>query len=476
VLVRRLIGEPGGLDAAAEVLSSRLIQRLRELQAAQSRDFAELSATLLPGHPRMRQLRAEQAELESRITQEINKIAQGLENEANITASQVSELREQLETYKREASDAKAAEVRLRALERESASQRDLLESFLRRYREASARVDLPSQPANARIISRATVASSPSYPKVLPILALTGVAAVLLGLVAAFLVEQFAAPAPVERDHRLRARSHPLVRTGRPAPDGPGATIGEPAAEPGFDVGSPDPAPEPEPEPEFGPEPEPALAVGADIHDRFAVAVRQVGRRIARLCTSRGYRRLLVVDFDGADERDVAILDIARVLGKAGHRTVLIELTGQSRIAALAGLPPHPGMAELLAGRAGLAEVVAESPNGNVSLITDGLAPLPMPVPAERFARILGALGKRYDVVVALAGSIGSGALALSAEMDFTLVTVSPGTLKGEGLRPGLARLREQGVGEAAVMTTGPDGVNLYEAIGVRDPVSDVA
>ncbi len=46
--------------------------------------------------------------------------------------------------------------IELRALEREATAQRDLLESFLSRYREAAARTDANYLPADARIISHA--------------------------------------------------------------------------------------------------------------------------------------------------------------------------------------------------------------------------------------------------------------------------------------------------------------------------------
>jgi uncharacterized protein involved in exopolysaccharide biosynthesis len=58
------------------------------------------------------------------------------------------------------------SEIELRALEREAAAQRDLLESLLARYREALARTDTSYLPADARIISRAVAPMDPSFPK----------------------------------------------------------------------------------------------------------------------------------------------------------------------------------------------------------------------------------------------------------------------------------------------------------------------
>ena len=54
----------------------------------------------------------------------------------------------------------------MRALEREAKAQRDLFESYLAKYREASARDSIAAAPADARIISRAVVSNVPYFPK----------------------------------------------------------------------------------------------------------------------------------------------------------------------------------------------------------------------------------------------------------------------------------------------------------------------
>ncbi len=58
----------------------------------------------------------------------------------------------------------------LRALEREAKAQRELFESYLAKYREATARDSIAAAPADARIISRATVSNIPYFPKKTPI------------------------------------------------------------------------------------------------------------------------------------------------------------------------------------------------------------------------------------------------------------------------------------------------------------------
>src|SRR6202012_5123322 len=78
-------------------------------------------------------------------------------------------LSQSLDQLKRQASSTNDQDVRLRALERDAKSQRDLLESYLGKYREATSHDTANSAPADARIISRGTVSNVPAYPKKLP-------------------------------------------------------------------------------------------------------------------------------------------------------------------------------------------------------------------------------------------------------------------------------------------------------------------
>ena len=71
--------------------------------------------------------------------------------------------------------------MQLRALEREAKAQRDLLESYLAKYREATARDSLGAVPADARIISRAVVSNTPYFPKKLPIVLIATLATLFI-------------------------------------------------------------------------------------------------------------------------------------------------------------------------------------------------------------------------------------------------------------------------------------------------------
>ena len=64
----------GTVDSAPDVLRSPLIQRLYEHRVSVQRQISELSATLLRGHPRMKQLNAELYSISRQIRREVRKI------------------------------------------------------------------------------------------------------------------------------------------------------------------------------------------------------------------------------------------------------------------------------------------------------------------------------------------------------------------------------------------------------------------
>lgn len=195
-LIKDMLAKNGDIDATPEVLKSDLISRLIEQRVTVQRQLAELSATLLPSHPRIRQLAAELADVRKQIRDEVEKIAQGLENEAQIAAARETSLRASLNDVKQQATGISEAEIQLRALEREAKANRELLESYLTRYRDASAHHDMGAVPAQATIISRAHASLLPSFPKKLPIVALVSLATAMLALTYVLAGELIGAPA----------------------------------------------------------------------------------------------------------------------------------------------------------------------------------------------------------------------------------------------------------------------------------------
>lgn len=180
------------VNSLPEVMSSGIMQQLNERRGALMADIANLSTTLLDGHPRLQGLRAQLADLDRQIRQEGNTILKSLDNEVTTARSLEQEQTRELNRLKAQAAEAGSKEVELRALEREAAAARDLLQTYMARYREAASRTERIAPPADARIFSPATVAGEPYFPKVLPMVSMSFVAGLLLLSVFVLLRELF--------------------------------------------------------------------------------------------------------------------------------------------------------------------------------------------------------------------------------------------------------------------------------------------
>src|SRR3954451_6899423 len=178
--IRDLLKRGATLESA-DVINSELIRRLNEQRVTLRAQLAEQSSTLLDGHPRIKELRAQIGDLDKQIRDEAARLARSFENDARIAGARLESLQSSLDQLKQQAASTNGQDVELRALEREAKAQRDLLESYLAKYREATARDSL-SAPGDSRIISRALVSNTPYFPKKLPIVLVATLAALFIG------------------------------------------------------------------------------------------------------------------------------------------------------------------------------------------------------------------------------------------------------------------------------------------------------
>ena len=238
-LIREML-QSGKPIEASEVLNSELIRRLTEQRVTLRAQFAEQSSTLLDGHPRIKELKAQLADLDRQLREEASKISRSLDNDARIASGRVEGLSASLEQLKKQASSTNGQDVQLRALEREAKAQRDLLESYLAKYREANTRENIEAAPADGRIISRASVSNSPAYPKKLPIVLIATLATLMLSTGAIVTGELLRMTAP--RAVAAFTSASATVRVPEPAPSvataAPRAAASAPAPRPRSQTG----------------------------------------------------------------------------------------------------------------------------------------------------------------------------------------------------------------------------------------------
>ncbi|HET7681658.1 MAG TPA: exopolysaccharide transport family protein [Xanthobacteraceae bacterium] len=394
-LIRSML-ESGRHLEASEVLNSDLIRRLSEQRVTLRAQLAEQSATLLEFHPRIRELRAQIGDLENQIRAETEKVVRSLESNAKIADARVNTLNVSLAQLKNQAASSSEQDVELRALEREAKAQRDLLESYLAKYREASARDSLEAAPAEARIISRAVVSNTPSYPKKWPVVLLVGLGTLLLaaGWVATGELLGGSAVHVVE-ERAPRASMFQALRglwTKRP-------------------------------EPEIAPRSAPPMRAAAELPvssiDEMARTLRGAGE---------AGRRVTIVGAARNVGTTYTAISLGRTLAK-NSRAVLVDLAINSpNISVISHDPDAPGIAELVRGEASFGEIITRDRFSRLHLVAVGhVGPDgPAILVSQRLAATIDTLARAYDHVVVDAGALPEAAIERLARLAPRAVLVA--------------------------------------------------
>jgi uncharacterized protein involved in exopolysaccharide biosynthesis len=371
----RLALQSNGVPNVTDVLNSQLIQNLVGQEVALRSQIAQLNATLLPQHPKMRELNAQLADLDGQIAGEARKILDSLEGEAKLAQARETEIQQSLSRLKETAATAGDAGVELRALEREAAAQRDLLESYLGRYREALAREQGNDLPADARIISRAAVANDPDFPKKVPMTAAVTFAFLILAI-AFILLRELASGRPMRR---VAIGEMPIVPDARPA-DGHSRWADDHSVR------------------RMMPK-EPTLV--PEMVDRVEESLKQITHQVIE----SGSKRILVTLAEGSDSdgRPLGAVALSRALARTDARVVLVDFRGDGADAASMGEGTDlPGFADLFDGDASFAQVIFRDRKSRVHFIPAGRKPLGRDlIDDERLETVLSALTLTYDYVL---------------------------------------------------------------------------
>jgi uncharacterized protein involved in exopolysaccharide biosynthesis len=351
-LIKEMIKD-GRVFEIRDVANNDIIRRMVEQRITLRGQLALEARTLLPAHPRIKELTAQIADLDAQIKATAERVVRTMENDARIAETRVESLSAAVDAQRDVVSQGNASEVQLRALEREAKVQREQLESYLSRYREASARDAESATPADARIVSRAVVPETPSFPKKVPIVALAVVLALLLsmgGVVARHLLTD-----PGEVRHK--------------GPDGEAATDDAQAPSDPVLAAMPDPAPAPASAlPGLATATRPEIpAATAPSPGRFALD--GLLARLSEDAPDGAGRRILFMEtrdsaIDGDSE---TLIDTLAEALAADARTIVLDLNGP------ACGPEAVGLTDLVAGEADFLDVIQRVPGSRVDRVQRG-------------------------------------------------------------------------------------------------------
>ena len=353
-LLRRLEREAQVPDAGSTIADPAL-RRLSDQRAALKAEIADASRTLLPLHPRMKDLAAQLAGVDGEIRDAADKAARASEGEARRAAAEADALAAKLDDETKAAAAASAAASAsasasagpLRALETEAQTARDELQAYQQMAREEEALRAGQSGDDDARVLVRAEPPRAPVFPRIWP--TIFGATAAAFGLSA------------------LAAAAAALAARGRPSE--PPAPLAGPATA--------------DEAPAALPAAEPELQALADVAASPAVApagaLDSAAGLVAALRRVRPNGGLVVLVAGDRSGQALAIaLETARKLA-ADRAAVFVDLGWtQDWLADILyredpDAPATPGLAELIAGRAGFADVIRRDLSSRLDVVLPG-------------------------------------------------------------------------------------------------------
>jgi polysaccharide biosynthesis transport protein len=462
-LIREAL-QHGRIFETSEVINNELVRRLLEQRAQLKAQIAFEERTLLPGHPRMKELGSQLQDLERQVRSAAERAARALENDSRAAGARVASMQAELNSQKKTAALSNEDEVQLKALERDALALREQLNSYRNKFLDAAARSTESAQPADARVISRAFPQSEPTFPKKIPVVLLVtlGTLVVASTLIATqALMARAAEPdfAGAGFDFTPAASPAAPARAGLPVEpeplpwEKPGKSWGGLSLP--FGLGRQrEPAPaqarEPHHEMPYAPQAEP-VAVYAPASD----ASDELARELAMMDFTGQGKVIMVFGVVAEVRTGLNTIRFARRLARDGG-AVVVDLVGQgfagrqggnlySRILASepAGIGA-PGLAAWLDHVAPLGDILHRDSRTRLHVIPAG-EPLHHRIAGagirEEISTLIAALGRSYSHVVIDGGTIG-GAGEFFADQADAIVLVTLETHEDAFLRRTVERL----------------------------------
>jgi succinoglycan biosynthesis transport protein ExoP len=408
----------GRVGEISDVGNNDLIRRLSEQRATLRSQIASESRTLLPGHPRIKELQAQLSGLDGEVRIAVEQAARSLENDARVAGARVDNIKTALNQQKKEVGGSSGDEARARELDREARLLKEQLESSVAKYQEAMARENSQATPGDARIISRAMAPQLPSFPKKVPIIGFAGVAGLLLSL------------GTVVSAELMSGRAY---ATGGAAPlPAPGPTEGPMEAEAPTRQAPAAPV-------------EAALVKGTRSRRRPGLgspastsnAIAGLAARLAATQSGDYAQRILVTSEDDGS----AALEVAQSLGRTlarDRRAILVSLDPGA--GARDGLP---GFGDLLLGDANFEDAIHRDRVSRLHLVSSGNVEIDHD---ENCDLILDALSRTYDFLIIVAPPLDRDELAIVLAPDADCAVIAGA---GEANAIAIDELRNAGAGE---------------------------
>jgi succinoglycan biosynthesis transport protein ExoP len=360
---------PNALDAVPAIQRHPLISRLKELEGDAEKRINEFAQRYGPEHPKMIAARADLAGARRNVREQEALVARLVMQEYETAKANENSLEHALNDARGNVEHINRKEFQLAALERDVQTNRQLYDMFMQRLKETNLTGEM--QTPLARVVDPALEPRSPAGPNKQRIVTLAALAALLLGISLALLIERLDSTIKTSQDVEAKLGLPALGFLQRVKP-AKGATVERFVLD----------------EPQAG----------------FAESIRTI-RSGVMLSALDAPRKIVLVTSSIPDEGKTTLaMNLAFALGQI-KKTLLIEGDmRRPRIATALGIDrEHLGLSELCAGTAVIDACVCAVENTPLHVLAAGRIP-PNPqelLASRRFADTLRQLSERFEIIV---------------------------------------------------------------------------
>ena len=177
-------------EDVGEALNSPVVQGLRAQRAVASQQVADMSGRYGDRHPDLLKAKRQLADIDTQIHAEVTRVISNLEAQAHIARQHAGSVAGSVSATRSTLAGNNQAGVKLNELQRNADAANTLYSSFLDRFKQTTAQQGM--EQSDARVISPASIPTTPSEPKIVLDLAFGMIIALVGALVAIILAEVF--------------------------------------------------------------------------------------------------------------------------------------------------------------------------------------------------------------------------------------------------------------------------------------------
>lgn len=350
--------------SANEALDNSALAGLRQRRAEAAADYARMMVQFQPDYPPARGLKSQIDQLDRAIASEVGRVGGSITDIYQAAKQRESKLQQQVNTLTQRVLDLRRRSIQYNILEREVDTNRQLYDALLQRYKAIGVAGGVGSN--NILIVDGAKLPEVPSSPRLLLNLVLALAAGLGLGVIAAFVREQFdqgiSDPALVERTLGL-----PLLGT---VPRGNGEI----------------------------------LTLLKDRKSAISEAYFSLRTKLSFASDHGLPRSLAVSSTQPMEGKSTSCLALAQSIARSGKRVLLID--GDMRSPSqhhLFDLSNDAGLSNILSGNGKLETLIHDTGIDNLSILLGGPNPPSAPelIASQRFNATLADALKHFDHVI---------------------------------------------------------------------------